>query len=222
MRFTQVSLLLASVIGLSQGLALPQTSPAVESRDAATQLHKIFARDFQCNIDDKEQCTSCPKIQQSGKPHPADGKSVEARADIPMNAIGSGKWDKGDVLETHGLSVCTVLAVWDKNNWIMVHIPPAREGNAGELDATSEDLIKEYLGKMESRWNEKKWDNAEGFLLMSTYLAKNLQDDLERWYDNKGIRKTIQLYSPNGVIAGSGNLAISREAQDYPPTISFL
>ncbi|KAI0543871.1 hypothetical protein F4679DRAFT_567002 [Xylaria curta] len=197
-------------------------SPAVESRDAATQLHRIFARDFQCNIDDKEQCTSCPKIQQSGKPHPADGRSVEARNDIPMNAIGDGKWAKGDNLQTSGLSVCTALAVWDKNNWIMVHIPPAREGDNGGLVATSEDLIREYLAKMDTRWNEKNWENPAGFLLMSTYLAQNLRDDIERWYDNKGISKTIQIYSPEGVIAGSGNLVISRQGQDYPPTISFL
>ncbi|KAI1734080.1 hypothetical protein F4680DRAFT_454265 [Xylaria scruposa] len=222
MRFTQVSLLLASVMSLSQGLALPQTSPAVESRDAATQLHKIFAREFQCNIDDKKQCTSCPKIQQSGKPHPADGKSVEARAEIPMNAIGSGKWDKGDNLETAGLSVCTVLAVWDKENWIMVHIPPAREGNDGKPVKTSEDLINEYLKKMDDRWKEKNWDNPAGYLLMSTWLDQKLRDDVEKWYDERGIAKIIKTYSPGDVIVGSGNLEISRQAQDYPPKISFL
>ncbi|KAI0424626.1 hypothetical protein F5Y09DRAFT_347529 [Xylaria sp. FL1042] len=215
MRFSQVSLLLSSAVGLSQGLALPQTSPALESRNAATQLRKLFARDFECDIDDKTQCTSCPDIE-------LNGDSVKARADIPMNAIGSGEWKGGDVIETHGLSVCTAVAVWDNNHWIMAHIPPAREGNDGELAATGEDLINEYLGKMEERYNEVDWDNAEGYILMSSYLDEDLQKKLADWYDDKGIPATKQLYTPDEVIAGSGNLAISREAGNYPPNIYFL
>ncbi|KAI1750318.1 hypothetical protein F4782DRAFT_532638 [Xylaria castorea] len=104
----------------------------------------------------------------------------------------------------------------------MAYIPPAREGNDGKLAATSEDLINEYLGKMDDSWNDKDWDNAEGFLLTSSYLDEDLQEKLSKWYDDKEIKKTRQLYSPDRVAAGSGDLAISCEGQDCPPKISFL
>ena len=72
----------------------------------------LFARDeFSCPIDNHDECTSCPDIL-------FDGNSVSARADIPMNAIGSGSWKGGDVLESHGLSVCTVIALWDRDYYL--------------------------------------------------------------------------------------------------------
>ncbi|KAI1348127.1 hypothetical protein F5Y01DRAFT_307051 [Xylaria sp. FL0043] len=215
MRFAQISLILASAFGLSQGLALPETSPALESRNVATQLRKLFARDFTCDIDDTAQCTSCPDVL-------LNGNSVRARADIPMNAIGWGSWKGGDVIETHGLSVCTAVVVYDKNHWIMAHIPPAREGDDGGLAATGEDLINEYLGKFTDLYAGYEWSEPEGYILMSSYLAEDLQQKLADWFDNREIPATKQLYTPDEVVAGSGNLAISREAADYPPMIYFL
>ncbi|RWA06874.1 hypothetical protein EKO27_g8239 [Xylaria grammica] len=213
MRFSQVSLLLASVVGLGQGFVVPERSRAVKSGSTANAL---FARDdFQCPVDNKDECTSCPDIL-------FNGDSISARADIPMNAIGSGSWRGGDVLETHGLSVCTVMALWDRDHWIMVHIPPAREGNNGNLAATGQDLVDEYKGKFADRYNAESWNEPVGYLLVSEYLDGDLKTNLEDWFKDRNIDPTVETYSPSDVMDGSGNLVISREGQDYPPAVVYF
>ncbi|KAI1176160.1 hypothetical protein F4777DRAFT_280087 [Nemania sp. FL0916] len=213
MRFTQLSLLVASVIGVSQGFVVPETSKSV-TRDSTADA--LFARDdYKCPVDNKNECTSCPDIL-------FDGKSISARADVPMNAIGSGSWKKGDVLETHGLSVCTVIALWDKNHWIMAHIPPAREGSNGALAATGQDLVDEYKGKFTDRYNGQDWDGPVGYLLVSKYLDGDLKNNLADWFRERNINPTVETYGPEDVMAGSGNLVISREGQDYPPVVVYF
>ncbi|KAK5630865.1 hypothetical protein RRF57_006580 [Xylaria bambusicola] len=210
-----LSLLFASVIGLSQGLIVPETSRAAKSGNL---VNALFARDdFQCPVDNKDECTSCPDIL-------FDGGSISARFDIPMNAIGSGEWKGGDVLESHGLSVCTVMALWDKDHWITVvaHIPPAREGDNGGLAATGQDVVDEYKRKFAERYDDVAWDGPVGYLLVSEYLDGDLKTSLEDWFMDRDITPTVETYSPSDVMAGSGNLVISREGQDYPPAVVYF
>lgn len=47
---------------------------------------------------------------------------LEARVEIPMNGIGAGSWKDGEVLQTSGLSVCSVMAVYDKEKFGMAHV----------------------------------------------------------------------------------------------------
>ncbi|KAI0514358.1 hypothetical protein F5B22DRAFT_611263 [Xylaria bambusicola] len=213
MRFSQVSLLFTSVIGLGQGLIVPETSRAVKSSSTRT----LFLRDdsFSCPVDGEDECTSCPDIL-------FNGDSLSARVDIPMNAIGSGSWKGGDVLESHGLSVCTVMALWDKNHWIMAHIPPAREGNDGGLAATGQDLVDEYKSKFDDRYSDEDWDEPVGYLLVSKYLDGDLKTNLEDWFKDRDIEPTVETYGPEDVMSGSGNLVISREGQDYPPAVVYF
>ncbi|KAI1361871.1 hypothetical protein F5Y08DRAFT_355767 [Xylaria arbuscula] len=213
MRFSKISLLFSSVIGLSQGLTLPKTSRAV---NPGSTTKALFARDdFTCPVDSSDECTSCPDIL-------FDGSSISARADIPMNAIGSGSWKGGDVLESHGLSVCTVMALWDKDHWIMAHIPPAREDGNGGLAATGQDLVDEYKGKFDDRYEEQSWDEPVGYLLVSEYLADDLKTNLEDWFKDRDITPTVETYTPDDVMDGSGNLVISREGADYPPQVVYF
>ncbi|KAI0543583.1 hypothetical protein F4679DRAFT_568162 [Xylaria curta] len=220
MRFTQFSTLVASVIGLSQGLVLPQTSPAVASRDAASQLGKIVTRDITCNAgatNANPQCTTCPDITLNGKT-----VTLTRRVDVPMNAMGQGQWSAGPtgILETGGLSVCTVILIYDQNHWIMAHVPPAREGTNG-LAATSQDLITEYTTKIGNAFNDYTWSSPEGYLLMSTLLDTTLQNQLTTWMDGLGVRRSDSTYSPSQAISGSGNFVASRQAEPYPPRITF-
>lgn len=189
-------------------------SRAAESRDASTQLNEIFARVSSCGKEDMTQCTACPDIIV-----PA---SSTKRDVVPMNGIGHGEWKAGETIETHGLSVCTVIAVWDEEHWIMAHIPPAREGNNGELAATNEELINEYLAKADDRWNNYTWDRPLGLSLVSIFIDPDLREKLSQWFKAKGILTNEQTYSPNDLIQGSGNLVLSREGADYPPNISFI
>lgn len=263
MRFTQIALVPAFLLGLTQGLALPETrqvhhailgltrdlqrySTAVEAPGAATELSTIVARAFSCPAKAKSQCTTCPKPPKTAKtakkgkcPKGKKGKKckrseealedaeveeeqqnniIEARVEIGMDSIGSGKWASGDLLETPGLSACTVMAVYDKTNWAMAHIPPARGTNQG-LAKTGMEVINEYKEKMTTRSGVASMKEPRGYLLTSTLLGDEERDALRAWFRANGVSLTEKTYSPGN--AGSGNFAISRETKSWPPLVSF-
>ncbi|KAF2962654.1 hypothetical protein GQX73_g10917 [Xylaria multiplex] len=148
--------------------------------------------------------------------------STWSPVDIPMDAIGSGSWRRGNVLESHGLSVCTVMALWDRSHWIMAHIPPARRGINGELAAMGQDIVDEYKGKFTKRYNEEDWNEPVGYLLVSEYLDGGLKDDLEDWFKDRGILPKVQTYTLNDVWVGSGTIFISRKGRGYPPAVLYF
>ncbi|KAI1263451.1 hypothetical protein F5Y18DRAFT_438136 [Xylariaceae sp. FL1019] len=225
MRFARFSTLAASVISLSQGLVLPLTSPAVKSRDAVSLLGEIVTRQIiTCvpgTLSADPQCTTCPNITLGGNVLTLT-RRVDA-VEVPMNAMAQGQWSAGTsgILETGGLSACTVILVYDQNNFIMAHVPPAREGKYGQLAADNQDLINEYTTKIGNAFKDYTWDQPQGYILMSTMLNTDLQHQLTTWMDGLGVWRLSSVYSPWQVWKHSGNFVASREARPYPPIITF-
>jgi hypothetical protein len=113
------------------------------------------------------------------------------------------------------------MAVYDQNRWVMAHIPPARE-DGRELIATSAQVIQEYEQAMTTRFTSARMQSPQGYLLMSNMLGAAEQQTMRQWFQQNNVPVTVKIYSPNDVITGSGNLVFSREAQVWPPSISFL
>jgi hypothetical protein len=136
-----------------------------------------------------------------------------------MDAIDSGSWGPGDIIYTEGLSVCSVLAVFDENKWIMSHVPPARIEN-GKITSTL-DLINEYTKVTKSKISGMK--NPEGYLLISKNMETKEQDAPRKFIkDNKiSVREKIYEYGKD-VKADKGIFKISREGKDgWPPAFSL-
>lgn len=85
------------------------------ARDAASELGSIVApRGLTCKATDA-QCTKCPKptVKKGKCPKGAKCKRelLDARAEVGMDSIGEGSWGPGELIETPGLSYCSVMAV---------------------------------------------------------------------------------------------------------------
>ncbi|KAI1849998.1 hypothetical protein JX265_003371 [Neoarthrinium moseri] len=237
MRYSQVPFLVASLIGLAQGLVLPDAakglSSVVKARDASTEFGDVVARALTCS--GTTQCTTCPgpnvksgkcpvganckrSIDEDGEPHVS---SLEARVKIPFDRIKSGNWGPGKVIETAGLSFCSVMAVYDQGKWIMAHIPPAREEN-GQLINTGEDVIDGFKEAMTSKYNDANMQGPQGYLLVNTVLDPDLLRSMQSWFQQRNIPTVVQPYTREQTIAGSGNFVISREAVAWPPIVTFI
>lgn len=197
-----------------------------EARDATTELGNIIARGSTCKLKTKTMCTSCPKpkVKKGKCPKGAKCKrDVEPRIVVGMDSIASGQWSAGQLLETGGLSACSVMAVYDQNSFVMAHIPPARaSGNPPTLVDTSIQVINEYTGKMTTKFNAARMVGARGVLLVSNLMGHAEQNAMRQWFASVGVQVSVQTYNPNDAIQGSGNLVISRETgTGWPPSVSF-
>lgn len=113
------------------------------------------------------------------------------------------------------------MAVYDENKWVMAHIPPARaSGNV--LIATGEEVVQAYKESLTAKYSDAQMQNPLGYLLISTWLDEGLRQSMRQWFQDNNVALTEKVYSPEDMISGSGNLAISREAHNWPPTISLL
>lgn len=149
-----------------------------------------------------------------------DIRSLDARASVPFDTIRSGTWTPGKVIETAGLSVCSVMAVYDQNKWVMAHIPPSR-ASGGVLTVTGQDVIDEYKAGMTTKYNAAGMTGAQGYLLVSNLLDVSEQNSMQQWFNQNGINVIVQLYTPDQAFVGSGNFVISREAVAWPPIVTL-
>ncbi|KAL1860687.1 hypothetical protein Daus18300_009030 [Diaporthe australafricana] len=222
MRLSQLSILLAS-----GSVSIP------EAHDAATQLGSIVApRDLTCKATDP-QCISCPKSTVKKGKCPKGAKCTEKRldardAEVGMDSIGEGEWGPGELIETPGLSFCSVMAVYDQNKWVMAHIPPGRMSTKqGEtkpsLVATGEDVIREYTAKMTTKFNSAQMTGARGYLLMSEAMGADEQQLMRQWFQSVHITPEVKVYNyQRDTVKGSGNFVIARNEAAWPPSISFM
>lgn len=200
----------------------------LEARDATTELGDVVARgvSFTCNIKDKAQCTTCPKpTKKQGKCL----KGAKCKRDIDprktihviMDSIASGSWGPGDVLETAGLSVCSVMVVYSQDKFVMAHIPPARA--AGTTLVSSMDVIEEYKTKMTAAFHAEHMTavTTSAYLLVSSKMATEEQTAMRQWFADVHVPVTPHTYHRNDAYPGSGNLVFTRETEAWPPIISF-
>lgn len=205
-------------------------------QDATTQLGKIVERDFICKFKSKTACITCPtpKLETGKCPEGAKCKRgleprelLDPRTKVPFDKIKSAAWKPGNIIETSGLSACSVMAVYDQNHWAMAHVPPARADpkNPAVLIATAQDVIDEYKAAMTAAMKAAHMVGAQakGYLLVSNMMGQEERQSMQQWYHQAGVvQLTVHGYDAEQTIPGSGNLAISRETHAWPPSVSFL
>lgn len=210
------------------------------------ELGRIVARAFTCPAKSSSQCTKCPKApRKATKPKCLKGKKdkkgwkrsegtqdtresedeqqyniLEARVVIDVDSMVWGLWKAGEDLNSPGLSMCSVMAVYDKSKFAMAHIPPARGAN-GQLFATGTEVIHESKEKMTANSGVASKERPRGYLLMSTYLYDK-RELMRQWFRDNNVQLVERIYDPKDIVPGSGNFVLSSEYNAWPPSVSFM
>ncbi|KAI0470524.1 hypothetical protein GGR56DRAFT_678414 [Xylariaceae sp. FL0804] len=241
MRFIHIATLLcASTTGFVQGRAIPDvTHPCDYEQVQREQDDYHPGNNHPCDYD---QVQRKQDDYHPGDNHPCDydqcsNKKGCKRDEVYMDDLKDGDWTAEQFLYTTGLSGCTVMAVYDKNNYVMAHIPPGRMDDDGQLTATSLEVIEEFKGRMTTAYQGRSWQNPRAYLLTYATMGQQQRQSLQSWFTslrNPNINsRQEEVYvrqgglgdgtNPDAIVVpyGTGNLLIDRRGETWPPRITL-
>ena len=133
-----------------------------------------------------------------------DAKTLAARAQtqVAMYETRATPWAPGDSVWTHGLSVCSVIAVWDNNRVIMSHIPPGeRQADGDILDSPS--TLTLYLGRIDAEMQRTPLIRPKsGFFVFRSDMEAADKTLVRNWAIDNGITlqsRSYEVSPPPGV-----------------------